>query len=502
MAKDRENIPVAPTLMGSLRSMGYSFESAVADIIDNSISAHATFVKVLFPTNPLDTIAVGILDDGDGMSDDELFEAMRYGSMASEAERNEDDLGRFGMGMKAASLSQCRNLTVVSYSEDKRSAYTWDYVYIQKKQKWIIQELTPQEIDKLPYVNLITEQAKGTLVIWSDFDVLSKSSDGQVYETLVDQRKTLEKSLALIFHRFLSASGNTKLKIQINNQSVKPLDPFLERHPKTSSKKERTIAINDSEGVERFIHVKPFVLPFATDITDNDKKLIGGIENLRAKQGFYVYRNNRLIIWGTWFGMKQRAELTKNARIRVDIPNTLDDIWGIDIKKQNASIPKRILNQLRKTVLDALDASVNQQTYRGRTAKVDDETDYIWDRKEGRNQMFYYQINRESKLFQFVKEKMSDEDYNYLEMLVTEIENNIPTQQMYIDKSNEAITVEETDSRFDDVFQIAVTMVSTIKVATNGVTETIINDLMKSEPFCKYPKLKDKLTDNFKEANE
>lgn len=97
---------------------------------------------------------------------------------------------------------------------------------------------------------------------------------------------------------------------------------------------------------------------------------------------------------------------------------------------------------------------------------------------------------------------MSEEDFNYLEMLVTELENNIPTQQMYIDKSNEAITVEETDSRFDDVFQIAVTMVSTLKSTTNSVTENIINDLMKSEPFCKYPKLKDKLTDNFKDTND
>ena len=502
MAKDRENIPVASTLMGSLRSMGYSFESAVADVIDNSISAHATFIKVLFPTNPLEPTAVGILDDGEGMSDEKLFEAMRYGSMASETERDEDDLGRFGLGMKAASLSQCRNLTVVSYCKGKRSAYTWDYNYIQKKENWIIQELTSQEIDKLPYVSQIAEQTKGTLVIWSDFDILSKASDGQVYETLVDLKISLDKALALIFHRFLSATGSAKLKIQINNQGVKPLDPFLERHPKTSSKKERTIAINDSEGVERLIHVKPFVLPFATDLSDNDKKLIGGIENLRTKQGFYVYRNNRLIIWGTWFGMKQHAELTKNARIRVDIPNTLDDIWGIDIKKQNASIPKRILNQLRKTVFDTLEASTNQQTYRGRTAKIDDDIDYIWDRKEGRNQMFYYQINRESKLFQFVKDKMSEEDYNYLEMLVTEIENNIPTQQMYIDKSNEAITVEETDSRFDDVFQIAVTMVSTLRSATNSTMESIINDLMKSEPFCKYQKLQDKLIDNFKETND
>ena len=228
MAKDRENIPVAPTLMGSLRSMGYSFESAVADIIDNSISAHATYVKVLFPTDPLKPISIGILDDGEGMSNEKLFEAMRYGSMASEAERDEDDLGRFGMGMKAASLSQCRNLTVVSYCNGKRSAYTWDYGYIHKKQKWIVQELTSQEIDKLPYIGQITGQTKGTLVIWSDFDVLSKSSDGQVYETLVDLKKSLDKVLALIFHRFLSATGSAKLKIHINKHVVEPLDPFLQ----------------------------------------------------------------------------------------------------------------------------------------------------------------------------------------------------------------------------------------------------------------------------------
>jgi hypothetical protein len=115
MSKDKINVPKASTLMGSLRSMGYTFESAVADVIDNSISAHASIIKILFPTNPLDSIAVGIMDNGDGMTDNELFEAMRYGCMASEIERKQDDLGRFGLGMKAASLSQCRNLTVVSF---------------------------------------------------------------------------------------------------------------------------------------------------------------------------------------------------------------------------------------------------------------------------------------------------------------------------------------------------------------------------------------------------
>jgi len=499
MSKNKQLLPKAATLMGSLRSMGYSFESAIADVIDNSISAHASKVQVLFPTNPLAYLAVGIMDNGEGMSNDELLEAMRYGSMASEDQRADDDLGRFGMGMKSASLSQCRRLTVISFDGIEYHGYRWDYSYILEKQDWIIQELSKKEIETIPYSDTFLRQKAGTLVVWDDFDVLSKSSGGQVYETLTELRNTVEQSLALIFHRYLSASDNTKLEIQINNLSVSPLDPFLERHPKTTSKKERTIAIPDSDGVERLIRIKPYVLPFATDLKEKDKKLIGGVENLRAKQGFYIYRNKRLIIWGTWFGMNKRAELTKNARIRVDIPNSLDDIWAIDIKKQNASIPKKILNQMKKTVMDALEISVNQQTYRGRTRNVNDNIDYIWERKEGRNDTFFYQINRESKLYQYIRESMSDQDIIYLDMLVTEIEKNIPIQQMYIDKSNEAISVEETDSRIDDVFQMAVAMANTLKSVRKDEIESIVDDLMKSEPFCHYPKLRELLTKNLQD---
>lgn len=494
MSKDRIHIPKASTLMGSLRSMGYSFESAVADVIDNSISAHAKNIRILFPSTPLDELAIGILDDGDGMKGDVLFEAMRYGCLSAEEERVEDDLGRFGMGMKSASLSQCRCLTVVSFDGNTLNGFTWDYNHIIKTQDWIIQELEKYEIDKLPYIEKLKEQKKGTLVIWQDFDVIYNSSGGQVYSTLVDLRSSLENTLALIYHRFLSITGVQRLHIYINELDIKPLDPFLEQHPKTTIKKEIELDIKDSNAIERIIKIRPFILPYATELREKDKQLIGGIENLRAKQGFYIYRNKRLIIWGTWFGMKQRAELTKNTRIRVDIPNTLDDIWSIDIKKQQASIPKQILQRLKKAVDEALEFSIRQQTYRGRTEKVDERIDYIWDRKRGRNNTFFYQINRESKLFQFVRDKMSDEDYGYLEMLLTEIENNLPIQQLYIDKSNESISApEETNGRLDDVYQMAVTLATTMMTIRSDGWEAIINDLMNSEPWCKYPAIKEKL---------
>ena len=504
MSIDKINIPKASILMGSLRSIGYTFGAAVADIIDNSITAQSTEVRVLFPRHPDEPLAIGILDNGVGMSNERLFEAMRYGSTAPESEREGNDLGRFGMGMKSASLSQCRVLTVVSFDENKsRSAYKWDYSYIKEKEDWIVQELTQEETDALPYIDMLNNQQCGTLVLWQDFDMLSKSSDGLVYTALSELKPLLEKDLGLIFHKFLTPSfGSVPLKIYINYQQVEPLDPFLENHPRTTRKKEITIAVKDSQGEEQTIRIKPFVLPYATHLTAEDKKKIGGVENLRAKQGFYVYRNKRLIIWGSWFNLKPRAELTKNARVRVDIPNSLDDIWGIDIKKRSAKIPKNILNQLKRSVEEALEFSEKQQSYRGRRRKAQEDIDYIWDRVEGRDNAFYYKINRESKLYQYVKGNMSEEDFGYLETLIKEIEKNVPIHQMYIDKANNEISEDEEEGRYDEVYNLAITMASSaIRLSTKEPDE-IIENLMKSEPFCRFSKLNDDLKEYFKDGRQ
>lgn len=207
MSTYRQSIPQADTLMGSMRSMGYSFEAAIADIIDNSISANCSVVKLFFPSEPTEDLVVGILDDGEGMSADVLFEAMRYGSTDSELERNANDLGRFGLGMKSASLSQCRILTVVSLQEEKISSYSWDYNYIQNRKEWVVKELSKNEIKALPYIHSLLELPHGTLVLWQDFDVLEKSSGGMVYDALVELKESVANNIALIFHNFLSAKG-------------------------------------------------------------------------------------------------------------------------------------------------------------------------------------------------------------------------------------------------------------------------------------------------------
>ncbi len=490
----RENKPTADVLMTSMRAMGYSFESAIADIIDNSISAHANEIILHFPINPAECY-VAICDNGDGMTTEELFDAMKYGSESKREGRANDDLGRFGLGLKAASLSQCRKLTVISKKNNKISAFIWNLDVIEQKRDWYVVECSEEQIKNMLFIDYLDKHESGTVVLWENFDVLQKST-GDVYGALSLHMSETSNYLSLIFHRFLNRNDKSAVKIKINNFELKGFDPFLENHNKTNIRREIQIMIPDSEGKDQIVLVQPYILPFQKDLSDEDKKLSGGIENYRSKQGFYIYRNERLIVWGTWFN-RHRDELTKYARIRVDIPNSLDDIWGIDIKKQSATIPPSIRKRLTRAVDDAMDRSVQKQTYRGRTAKVDEEIDYVWERLSLRQGLFTYLINRNSKIFDLIKEKINEEALPYLDMLLEEIEKNVPYQQIYIDKSQNVIDEEVTDERKSDIESKAEIM---IKFAVNAGTSDInatIDRLFLSEPFSNFPELKEHLKERY-----
>ncbi len=434
--------------MNSMRAMGYSFEAAIADIVDNSVSAQARNIVLRFPIDPSDC-CVAVCDDGIGMNKKELLDAMKYGSQLKSANRSEDDLGRFGLGMKAASLSQCRRLTVASKKDCKLSAYVWDLDVIEEKKDWYMVDCSKEQIAEIRYIDFLSDKESGTIVLWENFDLIEKSS-GNVYAELGKHQNATAEYLSLIFHRYLNGEGRNPLTIMVNNYKLTGLDPFLENHRKTNVRRKIEIPIKDSEGKEQIVSVQPFVLPFQKDLSAEDKRLSGGIENYRAKQGFYIYRNKRLIIWGTWFG-RHRDELTKYARIKVDIPNSLDDIWGIDIKKQHATIPAIIRNRLTKAVDEAMDLAVKAQTYRGRVEKVDEKVDYIWDRIKERDNQFVYRINRNSRIFDLLKEKVDDETWNRLDMVLDEIENSVPYQQIYIDKSQNRVDDTVDDERIAEI---------------------------------------------------
>ena len=490
MSDFRENRPSANILMLSMRAMGYSFESAVADIVDNSITADASQISLRFGINPAEPY-VAICDDGCGMDQSELFDAMKYGSERKRVGRADNDLGRFGLGLKAASLSQCRKLTVASKKGDKISAYIWDLDVVEEKQGWYMVDCDAAQVKAIKSIIWLDTVEHGTVVVWENFDLLEKST-GSVYSTLMKYQETSANYLALIFHRYLNRPKATCVEITVNNYRLTGLDPFLENHNKTNVRKRVELPIKDSSGVERMVVVQPYVLPFQKDLSAEDKRLSGGMENYRSRQGFYIYRNERLIVWGKWFG-RPKDELTKYARIRVDIPNTLDDIWGIDIKKQSAEIPASIRQRLNRAVDDAMDSAIKAQTYRGRIDKIDEDVDYIWNRVKERGDQFTYHINRDARIFDLIRQNVGDEIWARIDMVLEEIEESVPYQQIYIDKSQNRIDDTISDERVAEIEAKARILIRLAMDMGTNDRKTIVGKIFQSEPFNKYPSLIPKL---------
>ena len=406
--------PDAPTFVESIRSIGYSFESAVADIIDNSISKQARNIQVCFDS--IEPRFLAIVDDGCGMSSEELKDAMKYGSRSSLEQRSSDDLGRFGLGLKMASLSQCRQLTVVSKKNGVLSGTEWNLDQIGD---WSLIIYDDSEFGDIPCMDLLRKNETGTLVVWRKFDRLGIGSDD--YSEIFDNKIALSKKhLSLVFHRYLEPEAITKkINISFNGANLVAIDPFLTKNPATQQMEEDVIVIEEQK-----IRVRPYVLPFSAKLSQSEKKLLDDTSELKLNQGFYVYRNKRLIIWGTWFRLLRQEELKRLARIRIDIPNCLDSVWGIDIKKSSASLPEAIKERLKAIVSKAGDRSEHVYQYRGRKAN-DDKLEHVWSVVENRGEV-KYKINRDTALFKGVQDSLPDSEQSKLNALITMIEDAFP----------------------------------------------------------------------------
>ena len=224
MAERIKNIPSPDILMNSLRSIGYSFKTALADIIDNSISVNAKNIWIDFPSYNSDNLYITILDDAVGMDDAALFNAMKYGSERDEY--GDKDLGRFGVGLKSASLSQCRMLTVMSKFDSEVHAYRWDLDEVLRSKEWECLRLDSNEIQACPNYEKLNLLPRGTMVIWQNFDIAEQKANGHAYEYLSEKLDESESHLCLIFHRFMNRS-TSPVSFIINGRQLKGLDPFL-----------------------------------------------------------------------------------------------------------------------------------------------------------------------------------------------------------------------------------------------------------------------------------
>lgn len=470
--------PSAAALMESTRSIGYSIEAAIADVIDNSIAAQANLVEIDYMPEAMGEPYVTIADNGHGMSMEELQIAMQYGSKNPLEKRNESDLGRYGLGLKTASLSQCQILTVISKKDDCISCCRWDLRHIRQTDNWSLLILQEAEIQELPGFDFLQKHKSGTVVIWQELDRII--STGSVYkDTLGLKMVKVREHLSLVFHRYLSGDDTPlKITIKMNNDELIPKDPFL--HAKKAMDEEKITVYGNQK-----VKILPFLLPHISKLSSAEIKELGGKDGLRKNQGFYVYRNQRLVIGGTWFRMMVKGDLSKLARIRVDIPNTLDDLWTLDIKKSTAIPPEEVQQNLKMIINKIADASKRTWTYRGKK-EISDNIVHLWKRLKTRNNGIIYEINREHPIINSFTHEVPGIKTK-LETLLKYVERSIPLNQLYLDLNNDEKIENDTELEEGQIREM-------LKQILNSCFSKIerkemLEKLQYSAPFCVYPEI-------------
>jgi len=487
MSVTRNVPPAAGAMLESLRGLGYTTATAIADLIDNSISAGATEVDVHFCWNGADSW-IRIADNGKGMSDSELEAAMRLGARDPREVRNPGDLGRFGMGLKTASFSQARVLTVVSrVLGEQRCCLRWDLDDLGGESgHWLLHEGCRAGSEE----RLLTGsgECSGTVVLWETLDRLV--TDGFSAQDMIDLADEVEAHLAMTFHRLLDEG----LTLLLNGRRIRGWDPFLTGHPGKALESVEYRLLHAS-GVTAQCHV----LPHKDLMKAGEYEGAGGPGGWAAQQGFYIYRNKRLLLAGGWLGLGERGrrwtrdEPHRLARIRLDIPNSADSDWKINILKSTASVPVRLRSQLVKLGAETREVARRVFAHRGRLiisgGQQGGSLPDIWAARHSTKGISYC-ISREHDLVAALLARAGPMKADLISLLRL-IEETVPVQRIWLD------TAERDEPPKGDFAAVpAEEMIDTLTSMFEALVEFRGMDpdearqrLARTHPFDQYPEI-------------
>jgi anti-sigma regulatory factor (Ser/Thr protein kinase) len=332
--------PSAARLTASLRDIGYDFSTALADIIDNSVTAGATDVNVETVFDGHDSYVM-ITDNGRGMGMSQMLESLRFGTRR---EYRVGDLGRFGLGLKTASLSQCRRLTVVSRRTPVRTttnALSLDMDMIERLDQWVVTE--PEETAPVLRAKALLAENPGTVVIWEELDRVipeRQIESGWGKRRLTNTATKAAEHLAMVFHRFLDGlSDGTHLVITVNGQKLRSWDPFATKESTTTALPKQTFEIDLGNSTGQ-VKLQRFVLPARGDFSSPEEfERLSGPNKWNRQQGLYIYRANRLVQYGGWNGIRAIDEHTKLARAALEFDTDLDEAFQINVAKMRVLVP-------------------------------------------------------------------------------------------------------------------------------------------------------------------
>lgn len=466
-----EASPKASTLIESMRDIGYTLETALADVVDNSITAGATNVHIHVDSTGAD-VKIGIVDDGKGMDRNDLIDAMRLGSRHPLESRATHDLGRFGLGLKTASFSQCRRLTVVSRKNAATSVAIWDLDHVAKKESWSL--LVPDRADGIPFVDQLGPE--GSLVVWERMDrAVEQDGTEAGRKHFVRRVNDACQHLELVFHRYLAnEKGIRRIKILVNGRALKPFDPFHVSHPATIPGQVEKVQVG-----MHVVEIQPYTLPHHRNVTPAEWDHYAGPAGYQKNQGFYLYREKRLILYGTWFGLARQMELTKLTRVRIDMPNGLDSEWQVDVKKASARPPLQVRQRLIG-ILEEIGAP-SRRIYKRRGAKLHDSRLPIWQRVQENNEIVY-RLNQENPVLQaFGKRLPADLASDYLQLLQA-AGAGLPMDAIFADLAGEPENVKS--ERLSEETLVNLLRISADGLISHGIKPEQIPEMLRVvEPF-------------------
>jgi hypothetical protein len=341
--------PSAARLTESLRDIGYDFPAAVADVVDNSIMAGAGRVDILIEFDGADSF-VSVADDGRGMSANGLLEALRYGSRRT---YSQGDLGRYGLGLKTASLSQCRSVTVVTRTTPvgRGAARMLDLDLIAEWDEWLV--VDPVRDSVVDRAREWLSDSSGTVVIWRKLDRVlpeRRPHGGWGRRRLEGMAAKTAEHLGIVFHRYLEGAAGRHLVIMVNGEKVRPWNPFAPGEPARIELPAQRfeLAVGGFSG-RATLH--RYVLPSRDQFSSPiEFDRLSGPLNWNRQQGLYIFRADRLVQWGGWNGIRGIDEHTKLARASLDFDTDLDSVFNINVAKIRVTIPPQLRQIIERPI--------------------------------------------------------------------------------------------------------------------------------------------------------
>ena len=421
-------------LIKSIAEQGYSLESSLADLMDNSVSANANKIEVLIKMEH-EPFTLFIADNGKGMNEEELRASMQFPSNSPEEKRNEFDLGRFGLGMKTASFSQTRCFTVLSRKKGTKifSGRTWDVKYLKDSGKWKLIVNNQEEINELiqqyiklseGHLNRFENFEVNTVIAWRGLYKFENYLEGDNRQTALKKQITEVTSdyLSLVFHRYMERKENP-LQIRINNNLIASFNPF----PTTISDF-RPIEFKQKHFSTDTIKIEGFVLP-SRSIDESQSISMWTTKNrsLMDMEGIYIYRADRLIHFGGWNGLIKKAPRLQLARLRVDIGNSVDHLLHLNVAKSQIEIPHDLTVAFEKYI-DELKTQAEREFFnrgiRRFSSNRKDDNVQLFDRKAS-NKGTLLEVNNSFPLLKSLMSELKKEQLVKLNLVIRMINTRI-----------------------------------------------------------------------------